>query len=109
VDEEDKLALAKKDAVGIKVKRIVPLLQALTCLVVITVNGIVLYQFLNRSGCTRLKFDFTNLDNFKEDATGFGNCVRQAVDQREFPKKEIPTAEQSPFDEQSPPRTEPLP
>jgi len=109
VDEEDKLTLAKKDALGIKVKRIVPLLQALTCLVVITVNGIVLYQFLNRSGCTRLTFDFTNSDNFARDARGFGDCVRQAVDQREFPKKEIPTAEQSPFGEQSSPRTEPLP
>jgi hypothetical protein len=96
---EDKLALAKKDAVRIKVKRIVLLLQALTCLVVITVNGIVLYQFLNRAGCTRLKFDFTNSDNFKKDAKGFGDCVRRAVDQREFLKKEIPTAEQSPSGE----------
>ncbi len=106
---EDKLALAKKDAVRIKVKRIVLLLQALTCLVVITVNGIVLYQFLNRAGCTRLKFDFTNSDNFKKDAKGFGDCVRRAVDQREFLKKEIPTAEQSPSGEQSPPMAEPLP
>ena len=86
-------------------KRFILLLQALTCLVVITVNGIVLYQFLYRAGCTTFKFDFTNSDNFKQNATGFGDCVRRAVDQKEFPKKELPSVKQSPSSEQSPART----
>jgi hypothetical protein len=70
--------------------------------VVITVNGIVLYQFLKRSGCTALKFDFTNSDNLRNDALGFGDCVRRAVDQKDIPKKEIPVVDQSPSREHSP-------
>ena len=84
-------------------KRIVLLLQALTCLVVITVNGIVLYQFLNRSGCTVLTFDFTNSDRLRKDALGFGDCVRRAVNQKDLPKKEIPVVNQSPSGEKSSP------
>ncbi|HEY9637375.1 MAG TPA: hypothetical protein V6D14_28505 [Coleofasciculaceae cyanobacterium] len=86
-------------------KRIVLLLQALTCLVVITVNGIVLYQFLYRSGCTAFRFDFTNSDNFRKNATGFGDCVRRAVDQKELPKKEIPPVKPSSSGEQLPTKT----
>ncbi|HEY9727779.1 MAG TPA: hypothetical protein V6D50_15120 [Chroococcales cyanobacterium] len=83
-------------------KRIVLLLQALTCLVVITVNGIVLYQFLNRSGCTVSTFDFTNSARLRKDALGFGDCLRRAVNQKDLPKKEIPVVNPSPSSASSP-------
>jgi hypothetical protein len=85
------------------VKRIVLLLQAFTCLVVITVNGIVLYQFLRRSGCTAFQLDFANSDNLKQSALGFGDCVRRAVNQEDVPKP-TPSHEAVPASEPSPSR-----
>ncbi len=83
-------------------KRIVFLLQVLTSVTVITVNGIVLYQFLNRAGCTQYNLYVTNLEDFQKSAGNFGNCVKRAVNQKEFPKKEIPSVELSPSEENSP-------
>ncbi|MEQ8972240.1 MAG: hypothetical protein RIE73_17825 [Coleofasciculus sp. C1-SOL-03] len=83
-------------------KRIILLLQVLTSVTVITVNSIVLYQFLHRSGCIALKFDFKDATRFKDTAVEFGDCVKRAVHNQEVPKKEIPTTESPPPAESSP-------
>ncbi|MEQ9000939.1 MAG: hypothetical protein RID53_31110 [Coleofasciculus sp. B1-GNL1-01] len=83
-------------------KRIILLLQILTSITVITVNSIVLYQFLHRSGCTAFQFNVKDATRFKDTAVEFGDCVKRAVHKQEVPKKEILPTEPPPPAESSP-------
>jgi len=87
------------------VKRIILLLQGLAGLLVITVNGILLYQYLHRADCTQLKTQPQTSDDFVQATKNFGKCVHRTVNDKEQPlEKKLPS---EPVTTTSPPESAP--
>ncbi|NEP59747.1 MAG: hypothetical protein F6K31_22525 [Symploca sp. SIO2G7] len=88
-------------------KRIILLLQGLAGLLVITVNGILLYQYLHRADCTELKNQPQTSDDFVQATKNFGKCVHKTVNDKEQPlEKKLPSepaTKVSPSSQVSPP------
>jgi|GEM_PF-4597571 len=86
------------------VKRIILLLQGLAGLLVITVNGILLYQYLHRADCTQLKTQPQTSDDFVQATKNFGECVQKTVNDKEQPlEKKLLLDESEPPTTVSPP------
>ena len=91
------------------VKRIILLLQGLAGLLVITVNGILLYQYLHRADCTQLKNQPQTSDDFVQATKNFGECVHRTVNDKEQPLEKKPLSDESEPSEQISPSPESSP